>query len=101
MQQNLRSEVTIEDLRAELDAIDRQFLEALRARIEKCVEIGHFKREHGVPMMQPQRIGVVQERAARYGAEHSISQEFLRDLYDLIIAETCRVEDVVIAGRSS
>ncbi|WP_258382378.1 chorismate mutase family protein [Streptomyces sp. NTH33] len=93
--------MTIEDLRAELDAIDRQFLEVLRVRIEKCVEIGHFKREHGVPMMQPQRIGVVQERAARYGAEHGISQEFLRDLYDLIIDETCRVEDVVIAGRSS
>ncbi|PZH20059.1 4-amino-4-deoxychorismate mutase [Streptomyces sp. NTH33] len=101
MQKNSRSEVTIEDLRAELDAIDRQFLEVLRVRIEKCVEIGHFKREHGVPMMQPQRIGVVQERAARYGAEHGISQEFLRDLYDLIIDETCRVEDVVIAGRSS
>ncbi|MEZ7003336.1 chorismate mutase family protein [Streptomyces sp. AD55] len=99
MQQNSRSEATIEDLRAELDAIDRQFLETLRSRIEKCVEIGHFKREHDVPMMQPQRIGVVQERAARYGAEHGISQEFLRALYDLVIAETCRVEDVVIAGR--
>ncbi|MES4890662.1 chorismate mutase family protein [Streptomyces sp. NPDC096012] len=92
--------VTIEDLRAELDAIDEKLLEQLRARIEKCVEIGHFKREHDVPMMQPHRIGVVQERAARYGERHGIDQTFLRRLYDLVIEETCRVEDWVI-GRSS
>ncbi|WP_432158246.1 MULTISPECIES: chorismate mutase family protein [unclassified Streptomyces] len=92
--------VTIEDLRAELDAIDERLLEQLRARIEKCVEIGHFKREHDVPMMQPHRIGVVHERAARYGERHGIDQTFLRRLYDLVIEETCRVEDQVI-GRSS
>lgn len=91
-------DVTIDDLRAELDAIDERFLDELRARIEKCVEIGHFKREHQVPMMQPHRIGIVQERAARFGEKHGISQDFLRRLYDLIIDETCRVEDLVIGG---
>ena len=90
--------VTIDDLRAELDAIDERFLEELRARIEKCVEIGHFKRENDVPMMQPHRIGVVQERAARFGEKHGIDQAFLRRLYDLVIEETCRVEDRVIGG---
>ncbi|WP_112470582.1 chorismate mutase family protein [Streptomyces triticisoli] len=77
--------VTVEDLRAELDAIDGGFLEQLRARIEKCVEIGHFKREHGVPMMQPHRIGAVRERTARYGGRHGIDQTFLRRLCDLVI----------------
>ncbi|MFG3407801.1 chorismate mutase family protein [Streptomyces sp. NPDC048142] len=90
------SEATIEDLRAQLDAIDERLLQELRARIELCVEIGHFKREHHVPMMQPHRIGIVQERAARFGDQHGISQEFLRRLYELIIEETCRVEDLVM-----
>ncbi|MCJ1678237.1 chorismate mutase family protein [Streptomyces sp. APSN-46.1] len=89
-------ELTIEDLRAQLDAIDERFLQELRARIEKCVEIGHFKRKHDVPMMQPHRIGIVQERAALFGEQHGINQEFLRRLYELIIEETCRVEDLVI-----
>lgn len=94
------ADVAIDDLRAELDAIDERFLEELRARINKCVEIGHFKRENGVPMMQPHRIGIVQERAARFGEKHGINQEFLRKLYDLIIEETCRVEDQVIGGSA-
>jgi chorismate mutase len=47
-------------------------------------------------MMQPQRIAIVQERAAAYAAEHGVDARFLQRLYDLIIDETCRVEDLVI-----
>jgi len=88
----------IEVLRSELDRIDGSLLDTLRLRIGCCVEIAHVKRTHGVPMMQPHRIGVVQRRAARYAEEHGLSAEFLRRLYDLVIAETCRVEDLVIDG---
>ncbi|MER5640344.1 chorismate mutase family protein [Kitasatospora sp. NPDC002227] len=87
---------TLEELRSELDAIDGRLLEELRARIEICVEIAHVKRAHDVPMMQPHRIGIVQERAAKYAAQHGMSGTFLRGLYELIIAETCRVEDLII-----
>ncbi|MFB7629931.1 chorismate mutase family protein [Streptomyces sp. NPDC056149] len=87
------------DLRAELDALDARLLDVVRERIEVCVRIAHHKSAHGVPMMQPHRIGVVQERAARYGERHGVDQEFLRRLYDLIIEETCRVEDLVMGNR--
>jgi len=90
----------LEQLRAKLGAIDEAFLDQLRQRLECCMEIARVKKANGVPMMQPHRIGVAQERAARYGAEHGISQDFLRRLYDLIIDETCRIEDVVIGEGS-
>jgi chorismate mutase-like protein len=86
----------LETLRARLDTIDERLLDALRERIQCCLEIADFKRRNRVPMMQPHRIAAVQERAARYAAEHGIDAEFLHHLYDLIIAETCRVEDLVI-----
>ncbi|MEU6084103.1 peptide chain release factor N(5)-glutamine methyltransferase [Streptomyces sp. NPDC047108] len=88
-------------LRGELDAIDDQLLETLRARVEVCVRIAEHKREHDVPMMQPHRIGLVQERAALFGADHGIDGTFLRRLYELIIEETCRVEDLVIDGDAT
>jgi chorismate mutase-like protein len=95
------AEAGLAQLRAELDRTDVRLLDTLRSRVECCVRIAEHKREHAVPMMQPHRIGVVQERAARYGAEHGIDQTFLRRLYDLVIEETCRVEDLVIGGESS
>jgi chorismate mutase-like protein len=87
----------LDDLRAKLDEIDARLLEQIRDRINCCLEIADYKRRHDVPMMQPHRIAVVQERAARYGAEHGVDGEFLRRLYDLIIGETCRVEDLAMA----
>ncbi|GAB7108600.1 hypothetical protein JCM4814A_69140 [Streptomyces phaeofaciens JCM 4814] len=92
------AEAGLAGMRDELDRTDLRLLDTLRDRIEICVRIAEYKREHAVPMMQPHRIGVVQERAARFGAANGIDGTFLRRLYDLIIEETCRVEDLVIDG---
>ncbi|MGH3915662.1 MAG: chorismate mutase family protein [Pseudonocardiaceae bacterium] len=88
----------LEALRTELDDIDDRLLTTLRARIECCVRIAQHKRQYGIPMMQPHRIDAVHDRAARYAAEHHIDPAFVRQLYDLVIGETCRVENLVIGG---
>ncbi|WP_435923425.1 chorismate mutase family protein [Paenibacillus sp. DYY-L-2] len=91
----------LERLRSDLDRIDEKLLDTLKARLECCVQIGLYKRDNNIPMMQPNRVNFVQERAARFAAENGISPDFLRGLYDLIISETCRVEDIVIGeGRN-
>jgi chorismate mutase len=91
----------LERLRAQLDALDHSLLDTVRDRIRCCVRIAEAKRRHGVPMMQPHRIAIVQQRAASYAAAHGIDAEFLHRLYDLIIDETCRVEVVVIADSAA
>jgi chorismate mutase len=87
----------LERLRAQLDTLDQVLLETVRDRMRCCVRIAGVKRRHGVPMMQPHRIAIVQQRAASYAAQHGIDATFLHRLYQLIIDETCRVEDLVIA----
>jgi chorismate mutase-like protein len=87
-------------LRAELDGIDERLLDVVRDRIACCVRIGQYKRDHDVPMMQPHRIDLVQQRATRYGERHGVDPGFLHRLYGLIIDETCRVEEQVICERS-
>jgi chorismate mutase-like protein len=87
----------LERLRAQLDALDEVLLAAVRDRIRCCLRSADVKRRHDVPMMQPHRIAIVQQRAASFAAEHGIDATFLRRLYDLIIEETCRVEDAVNA----
>jgi chorismate mutase len=91
----------LERLRAQLDALDRVLLDTVRDRIGCCVRIAAVKRRDGVPMMQPQRIAIVQERAAAFAAGHGVDGRFLQRLYDLIIDETCRVEDLVIADDAT
>jgi chorismate mutase len=87
-------------LRDELDGIDRALLDTLRARLALCCRIGAHKARHAIAMMQPHRIGIVQARAADFAKLHGIDPAFLQALYELIIAETCRLEDEVIARES-
>jgi chorismate mutase len=91
----------LESLRAQLDALDQVLLDTVRDRIRCCVRIADVKRRQSVPMMQPHRIAIVQQRAASYAAEHGIDAKFLHCLYDLIIDETCRVEEQVIADTNT
>ena len=86
----------LDGLRAELDAVDATLLDAVRQRLEVCLRIGELKRREHIAMMQPGRIHIVRERARQYADSHSLSPEFFDSLYDLLIAETCRLEDLVI-----
>ncbi|MET4168270.1 MULTISPECIES: chorismate mutase family protein [Gordonia] len=87
----------LEALRTELDGIDDRLLDTVRARIEVCTRIARLKRRHAIAVMQPGRVGVVHEHAHRFAVEHDLSPDFLHALYDLLIAETCRVEDLIVA----
>src|SRR5262245_32798951 len=107
---NERAEITIresadtdalEASRAQLDRIDGELLAALSARVAVCCSIAGYKREHGLPMMQPHRIDVVHRRAAAYAEANGLDAGFVKALYDLIIAETCRIEDLIIDADGS
>ncbi len=88
----------LEKFRRQLDAIDATLLETVRERLQLCLQIGEWKRSSHVPMMQPSRVNFVQERARQFARQHNLSPEFFSSLYELLIAETCRLEDLVIDG---
>jgi chorismate mutase-like protein len=87
---------SLEEYRAILDSIDVEILDALRRRIEIVSKIAQYKRANSIPMMQPARIGIVTERAIQFATENEISVEYLKSLYELIIEESCRLEDLII-----
>ncbi len=90
------SDNQLSSLRRELDAIDEQLLENVRQRIDVCTRVAAVKREFDIPMMQPGRVGLVQQRAREFARAQGMSEEFFVALYDLLIGEACRVEDLII-----
>lgn len=83
----------LEPFRNRLDSIDDQIAKLLGERLEICREVAVYKSEHGIPMMQPERVKIVRERYLQRGAEHDLPEDFSSDLFDLLIATTCRLED--------
>lgn len=83
----------LEPFRRRLDALDEQIAGLLGARFEVCREVAHHKREHDIPMMQPERVEQVRARYLERGAQAELPPDFTADLFELLINATCRMED--------
>ncbi|HEY7457049.1 MAG TPA: chorismate mutase [Solirubrobacterales bacterium] len=92
------SENGLEPYRRRLDGLDDEIARLLGKRFEVCREIARYKRAHEIPMMQPHRVDAVRERYLARGIESKLPVEFAADLFELLIAATCKEEDELIAA---
>jgi 4-amino-4-deoxychorismate mutase len=83
----------LEPFRRRLDVLDDEIARLLGERFEICREVAVYKSEHEIPMMQPGRVEIVRTRYLERGAEANLPGDFTADLFDLLIAATCRAED--------
>lgn len=83
----------LQPFRRRLDEIDDEIARLLGERFEICREVAVYKSEHEIPMMQPNRVQEVRARYLARGAEVDLPAEFTADLFDLLIAATCKAED--------
>ncbi len=90
----------LEPFRRRLDQLDGEIIGRLGERFAICREIALYKRERGIPMMQPDRVAEVRSRYLARGAEVELPADFTADLFELLIAATCRMEDELIAARA-
>jgi chorismate mutase len=85
-------------LRERLDGIDDRLAGLIAERLSVCVEIGEVKRVAGIPMMQAKRVSRVRAAWAERGERLGVSPELMRSVVALLVEESCRLEDLVIAG---
>lgn len=88
----------LEPFRRRLDELDEQIAGLLGERFAICREVALHKRAHDIPMMQPERVVEVRERYLARGAEVELPPDFTADLFELLIAATCKMEDELIDG---
>jgi chorismate mutase len=89
----------LEPFRRRLDLLDDEIARLLGERFEICREVALYKSAHEIPMMQPDRVEEVRARYLARGAEAKLPAEFSGDLFDLLIAATCKEEDKLMAAQ--
>jgi chorismate mutase len=89
----------LEPFRRRLDTIDDEIARLLGERFDICREVALYKSANRIPMMQPDRVDEVRARYLARGAEAGLPAEFSGDLFDLLIAATCKEEDELMAAR--
>jgi len=95
-----RRTVDLAEIRAAIDSIDTEVVEALARRFELLQVVAANKVESGLPMMQSDRVAQVKSRCARLGSELGLSPDFVERLYTLIIDESCEVELRLMDARA-
>lgn len=91
----------LEPFRRRLDALDDEIARLLGERFGICREVALYKSAHGIPMMQPDRVAEVRARYLARGAEADLPADFTGDLFDLLIAATCKAEDELMEAETA
>ena len=86
------------ELRARIDKIDDELLELLARRMRVSQDIGQYKKEHDMPVLQAQRYEELLARRAAQAVEIGMDREFMRTVLQAIHEESIR-QQIRILGR--
>jgi 4-amino-4-deoxychorismate mutase len=92
---------TLAELRADIDAIDRELVALLAKRYTVVHRVAVVKKRDGLPAVLPERIAVVKRQARALAENAGLSPDFVESLYHLIIEEACRLEEEFLADGHS
>lgn len=90
---------SVDDVRKQIDALDRQLLAALNRRAVLGVEIGGIKREQGLAIEDAEREEAIIRQLQHHNAG-PLDGEAVEKIFRTIIAETKNVERLQGRGRS-
>lgn len=77
-------------LRQEIDRIDNDLVDMLGKRMRICREIGQYKKEHGMKVVQGARYSDMMKSREELAQEMGMSEEFIRRVYSAIHEESVR-----------
>jgi chorismate mutase-like protein len=94
-----RAAAALADYRRRIDALDDELVALLGQRFAIIREIAAVKQAESIPAFLPDRVMAVIRRCADLAPEQRLDPSFVAALYDLIVGESCRLEERLIHGR--
>ncbi len=82
----------LSEKRKQIDEIDDCILEKMKRRIGLIEEVGQYKRDAEVEVMQPQRVDEIMKKCENFAEKNGLDAEFFQRLYRLIIQYSCQKE---------
>lgn len=86
----------ISQLRHQIDDLDNQLMDLLAKRMRVCREIGQYKKEHNMTVLQSARYNEILEKRGAQGALCGMDAEFVAHVYELIHGESVRQQIEIV-----
>ena len=81
---------SLTELRSQIDKLDDELLELLSRRMRVSRDIGQYKKEHNMPVLQTQRYEELLARRAGQAEQMGMDREFMRTVLQAIHEESIR-----------
>lgn len=85
-----QSTESLETLRKQIDECDNSIMELLARRMRVSREIGQYKREHNMTVVQTSRYTEILEKRGAQGVLCGMSAEFMKSIFEAIHEESVR-----------
>ena len=86
----------ISQLRHQIDDLDNQLMELLSKRMRVCREIGQYKKEHNMTVLQSARYNEILEKRGAQGTLCGMDADFVAHVYELIHGESVRQQIEIV-----
>lgn len=87
----------ISQLRHQIDELDNQLMDLLAKRMRVCREIGQYKKEHNMTVLQAARYNEILDKRGVQGAMCGMSAEFAAKIFENIHEESVRQQIEIIS----
>ena len=84
------------ELRREIDGIDEQLLELLAKRMRISREIGIYKKEHNMPILQSPRYSEILEKRSNMGEQMELNTDFVKNILKNIHEESVQQQMIIM-----
>ena len=86
----------IHELRKQIDELDNSIMELLSKRMRVCREIGQYKKEHNMTVLQTSRYNEILDKRGAQGSLCGMAATFVKEVFEAIHEESVRQQMEII-----
>ena len=87
----------IHELRKQIDELDNQLMDLLAKRMRVCREIGQYKKEHNMTVLQPARYGEILDKRGAQGSLCGLGTDFVKKVFESVHEESVRQQMEILS----
>ena len=98
---NREFESKLEELRSEVDKIDAELMHILSRRMELVDELGYYKRDNNITILQLKRWSNIVRDRLKTGLNSGLEKEFLQKLLEIVHNESIRRQTEIYKSKKN
>lgn len=91
----------IDQLRAKIDVIDENLIYALGSRMKISRQIGEYKKNNNIAILQASRWDSLLAKVVEKGKEYGLPEAFLKDVFNAIHEASVEAQNEIISNKRS